>query len=313
MGFGVSCYPEYWGDTQCWAIFEIPKVMVRTRTIEKHVEIKWRVYIPKKGWEVQEFWALKYYGSDRPVVISDDSFWQNMHNHSVRNNSFMNSGTSQRSWLEGTAKLESVPSLRQIAVENHAMCSTDSVSPIFYTHLWFRSLWGGLRRCKSFVSTKSSDILFSTGGCLSKMPKAPIKIPLIFQKKLLTFRRRRPPRNVKSKKGLSPCKVKKAAVMRSHQVFTKCLSMDRLHRLHLTSFCQDEMDQIPKEQGLVSAKFWQFRGTKVSRNPTVAPGSVDFLQLSGQIHWELHIPAGSQEKSPDYWIHITDYHNKDLI
>lgn len=220
---GYHAIQNIWGDTQCWAIFEIPKVMVRTRTIEKHVEIKWRVYIPKKGWEVQEFWALKYYGSDRPVVISDDSFWQNMHNHSVRNNSFMNSGTSQRSWLEGTAKLESVPSLRQIAVENHAMCSTDSVSPIFYTHLWFRSLWGGLRRCKSFVSTKSSDILFSTGGCLSKMPKAPIKIPLIFQKKLLTFRRRRPPRNVKSKKGLSPCKVKKScrdAISPSlHQVF----------------------------------------------------------------------------------------------
>lgn len=60
------------------------------------------------------------------------------------------------------------------------------------------------------------------------------------------------------------------------------------------------MDQIPKEQELVSAKFWHFRGTKNSHNLTVAPGSVDFLQLSGQIHWELHIPAGSQEKPPDF-------------
>lgn len=193
-------------------------------------------------------------------------------------------------------------------------CVQQTLFPQSFTHIFgsdlFEEVWGG---ANPLFLPNLQIFCFQQVGVSQKCQRHPSKSLSFSKRNCSRFDEDVLPGTWSRRKDSRLVKWKKAAVMRSHQVFTKCLSMDRLHRLHLTSFCQDEMDQIPKEQGLVSAKFWQFRGTKVTHNPTVAPGSVDFLQLSGQIHWELHIPAGSQEKSPDYWIHITDYHNKDLI
>lgn len=108
-------------------------------------------------------------------------------------------------------------------------CVQQTLFPQSFKHIFvsdlFEEVWGGVN---PLFLPNLQICCFQQVWCLSKMPKAPIKIPLIFQKNCSRFDEDVLPGTWSRRKDSRLVKWKKAAVMRSHQVFTKCLSMDRL-------------------------------------------------------------------------------------